>query len=273
LPSGGIERQAIEAGEVDAIVDYAGSNIIVLATARRALRRIAAVTNAQRDNDGPRVANAVLAALPREVYEQLAPGLEPVRLEFGQVLHEQGAAFRYVYFPIDCVVCLLAAADGKRTAATGVVGYEGMIGMSLVFGVEAAPVHVKVLAAGAAMRMPAERFRMELSRCPPLQRALYHYAYLELAQAIHMIACMSYARMEQRVASMILNIADRSKSRDVFLTHDCLAATFRVRRVSITLAAATLRARKLISYNRGAIRILNRQGLEAAACSCYKGQG
>jgi len=269
LPKGGMEQRAIDAGEVDAIVDYANSNVIMFPIARRALRHSAIAEDVPAAY-GTQVANAVLAALPREDYEQLLSGLESVNLAYGQVLHEEGTAFRYVYFPITCVVCLLTKTEGKRNVMTGMVGHEGMVGMSLVFGADASPVYANVLAAGAAMRMRANRFSNELSRCLALQRELYRYAYFELGQARHTIACMSFSRLEQRVASTLLMISDRSKSQTIFLTQESLADTLHARRVSITQASSSLRSRKLISYSRGAIRIINRKGLEQSSCSCYE---
>jgi CRP-like cAMP-binding protein len=272
LPEGGLERQAVDAGEIDAVVDYANSNIIMFPLAQRALRDAAKGANAANQQSALQglVPNSVLAALPRADYERLLPGLEPVALKLGEVLHEEGAPIRYVYFPVDCVASLLTRTDGQRTAATGMVGYEGMVGMSLVYGVDASSVRAQVLAAGTAMRMPAERFRDEFRRSLPLQRELYRYAYVELAQARQAVACISLHHLEQLLASMLLMISDRSGSPHIFLTQEYLAGTLCARRVSITLAAAALRSRKLIRYSRGMISIVHRKGLEAASCPCYK---
>jgi len=269
LPRGGIEWQAVTAGEVDAVVDYAHSNVILFPLARRAMRDGAAIAGTPAQPEG-RVANSILAELSREDLGQMLAGLEVVHLRNGQLLHEEAMEFRYVYFPIDCVVCLSTAAEGQRRIKTGLVGYEGLVGMSLVFGVEASPVQASVLAEGAALRMGADRFVEELSRCRTLQNALHHYTHFELAEARHEIACMSFGRMEQRVASLLLMVSDRSRKQSLFLTQECMAATLHARRVSITLASASLRSRKLIRYSRGTIRILHRRGLEALSCSCYR---
>jgi len=136
LPNGGPERQAVEAGEIDAVIDYGSAQVIAFPAARRALRDAARRTDAARQEaklDAP-VANRVLAALPRAEYQQLLPGLEPVTLKFGEVIHEPGAPIRHVYFPIDCVVCLLAGTKGQRAVETGLVGYEGMVGIALALG-------------------------------------------------------------------------------------------------------------------------------------------
>jgi CRP-like cAMP-binding protein len=118
--------------------------------------------------------------------------------------------------------------------------------------------------------MPSERFQDVFRLCLPLQRELYRYAYVELAQAKQAAACVSSHKLEQILARMLLMISDRSGSQDIFLTQEYLADTLRARRVSITNAASALRSRKLISYSRGKISIVRRKGLEAASCSCYK---
>lgn len=272
LPKGGPERQAIEAGEIDAVIDYSNSNVILFPSARRAMRE----TTANRASAASReaairtsVANGLLGALPHAEYERLLAGLERVTLKFGEVLHEQGVPIRYVYFPIDSVVCLLAKVEGQRPLEVGVVGYEGMVGISLVLEVDVSPVRALVQSTGTAMRMKAARFRDEFGQCVPLQRELYRYAYAKLAMARQTVACARFHTIEARLACRLLMTADRVPSKEIFLTQDFLADILGVRRSSINVAAGSLQRRKLISYSRGKIRILNRAGLEAASCRCY----
>jgi CRP-like cAMP-binding protein len=273
LPTGGLEQQAIEAGEIDAVIDYGNADVIMFPAARRALRlaanRRAAAESRPAALEAP-VANSVLAALPRTDYRRLLPGLEPVALQFGDVLLEAGAPIRYVYFPVDSVVCLLTSAGGQRMVETGLVGYEGMVGISLALGVDVSSVRALVQAAGTAMRMPAARFCSELEACLPLRRELYRHAHVKLAQARQAAACTASHLFEQRLACWLLMATDRSKSQEVLLTQEYLAAVLNVRRVSVTLACGALRLRHLISHDRGKIRVLNRKGLEAASCSCYR---
>jgi CRP-like cAMP-binding protein len=216
------------------------------------------------------VANGLLAALPRPEYQRLLSGMEPVKLRFGEVLHEAGAPIRYVYFPIDCVICLLTRTESQRPVETGLVGYEGMVGVSLALGVDVSAVHALVQVAGTALRVPAERFDTELRRGPQLRHELYRYADMELAQARQTAACATSHLFEHRLACRLLMTSDRSRSPEILLTQDYWATVLHVRRESVTLAAAALRSRDLISYVRGTIRILNREGLLSASCSCYR---
>jgi len=271
LPDDGPERKAIGAGEIDALVDYRTGNVIMFPAARRALldaanHRSAAVSSVAIED--PR-ANNLLAALPRVEYGWLRRSIELVTLAPGEVLHEPGALVRYVYFPIDCAVCLLTKAEGQRTLATGLVGCEGMVGISRALDVETASVRALVQAAGMAMRLPAARLLKELRRCPTLRQELLRYAHAELALARQIAACIASHCLEQRLACWLLMSNDRSKAKEMPLTQDYLAAIMNVRRESVTLASIDLRSRHLISSSRGKIRILDREGLESASCACY----
>ena len=216
------------------------------------------------------VANRLLAALPRAEYRRLLSGIEPVTLRFGEVLYEAGAPIRHVYFPIDCVICLLTRTESQRAVETGLVGYEGMVGISLALGVDVSSVHALVQVAGTALRVPAERFGTELRRGPNLRRELHRYADMKLAQARQAAACAASHLFEHRLACRLLMTSDRSRSMEILLTQKYLATVLNVRRESVTEAAASLRSRDLISYSRGTIRILNRKGLLSASCSCYR---
>lgn len=272
LPWGGLERQAIEAGEIDAVIDYGSANVIVFPAAQRALReasRRASAESRRAALEAPE-RNALLAALPRSEHRRLLPALEQVELEAGDVLHEAGAPIRHVYFPVDCVVGLLTRVDSQRTVQTGLVGHEGMVGVSLALGGGHTSVRAVVQVAGTALRMPAARFKDELQRGLQLQLQLYRYAQLKLDQARRTAACIASHHFEQRLACWLLMIGDRAPSRELLLTQEHLAAVMNVRRVSVTLASGSLRARGLIDYNRGRLSIVDPRGLEAASCRCYR---
>jgi CRP-like cAMP-binding protein len=270
LVKGGPEQQAIEAGEIDAIIDHEGSNVILLPAARRALNAAAKRgTAAKRDTDEVPIANSLLAALPRAEYQRLLGNLEPLTLKLGEVLHEQGAPIRHVYFPVDCVVSLLAAVQEGQGLEIGLVGYEGMVGIAVALGQNIATGRAMVQVAGTAMRMRAPQFRQEFEECPLLRRELLRYAHLKLALARQTVACNCFHAVEARLARWLLMTSDRVLSENFFLTQDSLADSLGVRRTTINLAAGPLKRRKLISYSRGRIRILDRKGLEAASCRCY----
>jgi len=131
--------------------------------------------------DQVQVANRVLASIPAKSYKRLQAQLEPVTVDFGQVLYEPGKAIRYVYFPTDCLISLLTAVDKRRSLEVGMVGNEGMAGMPFILGMGVSGVRALVQGGGNALRMAAAPFRIEFDRNPPLQDALYRYTYALMA--------------------------------------------------------------------------------------------
>ena len=219
----------------------------------------------------PSATNLVLAALPHKEYQRLLTGLlEPVNLSYGQVLYEPAGRIRHVYFPTDCLVSLLTAVDKHRTLEVGMVGNEGMVGMPMVLGIGNSAVRALVQGSGTAMRMTTARFRAEFTKNLPLQRALFHYTHLLMAQVSQTAACNRFHAAEARLARWLLMTGDRLHANEFRLTHEFLAHMLGVRRVGVTKAASVLERKKLIDYSRGNIRILDRKRLEAAACTCYR---
>lgn len=215
-------------------------------------------------------ANHLLAAMPRQAYQRMLPGLEPVKLIYGQALYEPKGRIRYVYFPINCLVSLLTAVDKSRTLEVGMVGNEGMVGMPTALGIGVSAVRALVQGSGTAMRMTAARFRAEFKKNLPFQRALFRYTHLLMAQVSQTAACNRFHQAEARLARWLLMTSDRLHADEFRLTHEFLAHMLGVRRVGVTKAASNLERKKLINYSRGNIRILDRKRLEEAACPCYR---
>jgi len=215
-------------------------------------------------------ANDLLAAAPRQAYQRMLAGLEPVTLNYGQVLYEPAGRIEHVYFPTSCLISLLTAVDKKRTLEVGMVGNEGMVGLPIAQGRGVSAVRALVQGSGTAMRMTAARFLAEFKKNPPLQRALSRYTYLLMAQVSQTAACNRFHEVEARLGRWLLMTSDRVHSDEFFLTQEFLADMLGVRRVGVTIAASDLQRKKLIDYSRGNIKILTRKGLEAAACPCYR---
>ena len=214
--------------------------------------------------------NRILKSVPPREYRRLSEQLVPVTLKFGQVLYEPGRAIRYVYFPVDCLVSLLTAVDKRRTLEVGMVGNEGMAGMPFILGVGVSGVRALVQGAGQALRMAAAPFRVEFNRNPGLQQALYRYTYALMAQISQTAACNRFHETEERLARWLLMTSDRVGSQNFALTQEFLAHMLGLRRVGVTEAASALKARRLINYTRGKLRILDMAGLKQASCSCYQ---
>jgi len=217
----------------------------------------------------PVVVNLLLDCLPKNERDRVLECCEHVDLVFGDILCEPEQPFLHVYFPLTGFVSRVTALAGHPALEMGLVGNEGMLGATLSLGVNGAPMRAVVQGAGSALRMTASHLRRELNRCPCLQRTLNRYLFVLLAQLSQIVACTHFHEIEQRLACWLLMTHDRAHADHLHLTHAYLADMLGVRRSGVSIAAGALQQRGLIRYTRGEISILDRKGLESAACECY----
>jgi CRP-like cAMP-binding protein len=186
------------------------------------------------------------------------------------VLSNPGDRIRHVYFPTDSIISLVKPIDGGGSLEVGLVGNEGMLGITLMLGVNAAPFRALVQGGGPALRIAAPLFLHELEQNPALQRELKRYLFVSFSQLVQSATCNRFHVVEERLARLLLMIRDRTNSESLHVTHELLAQMLGVRRVGVTKAAGALQKRRLISYSRGEVRIHDLGGLEAASCGCYR---
>jgi CRP-like cAMP-binding protein len=215
------------------------------------------------------VRNHLLAALPGPVLSRLLSKLEPVALPSGKTLFLPEEPIEAVYFLEVGITSLVLELDEGMRAEVGIVGREGMVGIPLVFGIETAFVEAQVQFPGNALRMSSTMFRKELEECPPLKALLLRYAEAAQAQVAQTAACNARHGLEQRLARWLLMAQDRTDGNELPLTQEFIAMMLGVHRPSITVTAGILQRAGLIQYRSGNITILDRSGMEAAACECY----
>ncbi len=213
--------------------------------------------------------NRLLDTLLDKDREQLLENCEHMEINIGEVLYRTGEVVPHVYFPTGGFISLVMPI-GTSNLEVGLVGNEGILGITLMLGVNIAPFTALVQGAGTALRISSVSFLRILGQSPALQRELNRYLYVMMSQLAQTAACTRFHLVEARLARWLLMTQDRAHSNRIHITHVFLAYMLGVRRVGITKAANSLQQQKLISYQRGDITILNRAGLETASCLCYQ---
>lgn len=217
----------------------------------------------------PHSHNRMIERLPHSDRRHLLARCEQVFVERSDALWDAGCPAPFVYFPIDCNVALVSHLPDHPALAIAMVGREGFVGAHVMLGAVAAPWQAQVLCDGAAWRIGVRAFRDELARSTALDIGLRRYLHVLMAQLSTSASCARFHTIEPRLARWLLMCQDRAPSPRLNATHQRAAAMLGVRRVGITAAAGSLQRLGLIAYHRGELTIVDRPGLEAAACSCY----
>ena len=218
---------------------------------------------------GPR-ANHLLNVLPQDEYVRLEPHLEEVAMPLGDVIYETGAQMRYVYFPTTAIVSLLYVMDDGASAEIAVVGNEGILGISLFMGGETTTSRAVVQSAGHAYRLSAKRLKEEFQRSGPMLHLLLRYTQSLITQMAQTAVCNRHHSIDQQLCRWLLLSLDRLAQNELVMTQELIANMLGVRREGVTEAAGNLQEAGLIEYRRGHITVLDRPGLEARSCECYK---
>lgn len=213
--------------------------------------------------------NRLIESLPGKDRLSLLSICTRVELVLADVLAEPDTPIRHAYFPTEGFISLVTSVEGSPGVEVGMIGPEGMLGAHFALGVSMSPLHALVQGAGRAWKVSAGSLQRQLRSSTPLQREMGRYVYVMMGQLAHSAACLRFHCIGPRLARWLLMSQDRSGSERFRITHEFLAYMLGVRRVGITAAAGALQDEGLISYRRGELTVLDRSGLEAAACGCY----
>lgn len=213
--------------------------------------------------------NKLLAALSAADYERLAPHLQTVSLKVGEVLKDADEPAFDVYFPVDSVISLITLMEDGMTVEAGVVGREGVAGLSAFLGGGSTPNQHIVQAPGTALKIRGSKLAEEFSKGGRLQELLHRYVLATLIQISQSVACNRIHSTEERLCRWLLMMNDRVDSGYFPHTQEFLSRMLGVARPIVTLTAGALQKAGWIKYSRGNITILDRQGLESATCECY----
>ena len=212
--------------------------------------------------------NRLLSTLPSEDYELLAPQLKPVLLSFGDVIFQPGDEIQQVYFPTTCIVSLLTDLEDGTGLEVGLVGSEGIVGVSAILGGRETKV-AAVQATGEALVMRVAHLRSAFHKIGSLQKQLLRYTHALMTQISQSVVCNVRHAVEGRMARWLLMYHDRLTVNEFEMTQELMSHMLGVRRSSVTEVALKLQEQGFIRYHRGHINILDREGLERFACECY----
>jgi CRP-like cAMP-binding protein len=215
------------------------------------------------------VKNRILAALPEQERSQFLAHLEPFHLKHSAVLNEIGDRVEYVYFPNSGMVSLVSHTQEGGTLEVGIVGYEGIVNLSVFLGIDESQYRLLVQGEGDSLRMKTGAFRAECERGASLQTTLRRYTQAMLTNITQAAICNRFHDVEARLCRWLLQSQDCMRSNELQLTQDFLAIMLGVHRPAVSIAAGVVQMAGLIKYNRGHITVLDRNGLEAASCECY----
>jgi CRP-like cAMP-binding protein len=213
-----------------------------------------------------KTANRLLDSLPAQSLERLQPHFEPVALVIGEPLH----AVEHVYFPTAGMISVVATMADGASVEVGIVGREGMHSVAAILSEDMPSQTAMVQLRGRARRLKTRLLRQAMQADAALQRLLLRYTEATLNAIAQSAACNRLHLLEQRCARWLLACHDRAEADTFPMTQEFLALMLGVRRPGVTLAARSLREHGLITYNHGTISVLDRHGLEAAACECNR---
>jgi CRP-like cAMP-binding protein len=212
--------------------------------------------------------NTLLTALPRRDYENLMLDGEMVDLQLRQVLHEPDEEARHVYFPLSGVISLLTVLEDGSAVEIATVGSEGMADFAAYLGMES-PARWLVQVPGKALRLEARNMRVQADKSEAIQRVMHNYMLAMFILVSQTAACNRRHPVEERCARWLLMTHDRVNSDSFPMTHEFLADMLGVRRPSVSIAMGILSKAGFMRYKRGKVEIVDRKGLEEAACECY----
>lgn len=214
--------------------------------------------------------NYLLASLSEADFARIRPHLEFRSFKLGEVLYESGEKMEHVYFPTTAIVSLLYIMENGMTAEIGVVGNDGIVGVSLFMGGETTTSRAIIQSGGATVRMKVKDLKAEFALGGRFQELLLRYTQALMTQISQTAVCNRLHSIEQQLCRWLLLSHDRLESDKLVMTHDLISNMLGVRREGITLAAQKLAAKKLITNRRGTMTVIDRKGLEAAVCECYQ---
>jgi CRP-like cAMP-binding protein len=220
--------------------------------------------------ESPRFNNYILDTLPEADYQQFYRELQLVELKQGDVLFQAHAPIELIYFPTTALLSWVALTENGEMVEAGIVGYEGVAGISVVMGDNLSPYQIEVELPGFAYKMRAATFIEMFEQSRALNKLILRYAHTQLVQLAQSTVCNRFHTVEARLCRWLLGASDRVKSEELALTQEILSHMIGARRPAVSIVTGTLQNAGLIRARRGKITIVNHEKLEEASCECYR---
>jgi len=175
----------------------------------------------------------------------------------------------HAYFPTTSIVSLLYVMESGASAEIGVVGNEGLVGISLFMGGGSTPSRAVVQSAGRGFRLKSRIVKEQFDKSGPLMHLFLRYTQALITQMAQTAVCNRHHTLDQQLCRWLLLSLDRLRGNQLVMTQELIANMLGVRREGVTEGALKLQREGLISYARGHITVLDRKGLEKRSCECY----
>jgi CRP-like cAMP-binding protein len=213
--------------------------------------------------------NLLLRGIEVSELRRLNDSLEPITGVLGESLAREGESPEWAYFPEDAVVSIVRILESGAMIEVGVIGFDGVVGVHSIARQADQPYRSIVQNEGKLWRMPMNRLREEFRRAGEFQEKLLQFSTSFLLQVSQTAACNRLHNIERRLARWLLMMRDRTVSDQLSLTQEFLSHMLGTRIAGVNEALQTLKLSGLVRHGRGKIEIIDREGLEQAACECY----
>ena len=214
--------------------------------------------------------NFILKSVGEDTFRRIEPELEKVEMPLSQLLNQSWEQISHVYFPETSVISVVSLLENGSGVESGIIGKEGVLGATSIFAGEISLGEATVQLGGEGWRMKISAFKEIFENNTEFRKIVLAYIFAFIAQITQNALCLCYHHIEKRLARWLLMFQDRAECEKLVLTQEFLAEMLGVHRPSVSKNANKLQSMNLISYTRGVVKILDREGLENFSCECYK---
>ena len=214
--------------------------------------------------------NLILDSLSNAELKKIENHLEEIEMPVGKVLYHPAEKIQHIYFPETSVISIVMVLENGDTLESGIIGKEGHSGAAVVLTEEVSPQEATVQLSGAGYRLPIKVFKNLFDENIDFRNVALRYLYAFVAQISQNAACQTHHNINQRLARWLLMFTDRAESDKLVMTQEFMAQMLGVHRPTVSKNANLLQKEGFISYNRGTVKILDRERLENFACECYR---